>query len=303
MLTHPLCGVYAAAITPLKPDYSIHTGAIPPLLDFFAKRGCHGALLFGTTGEGPSFAPEERIEACKAAMMVKQAYPDFKLLLGVGTPSLEETVYLTRSAFEIGFDGVLSLPPYFFRKASDDGLFAWFSEVIKRGVPGDGAFFAYHIPPVSGVAVSPDVMARLKDSFPNQFMGVKDSSADAAYGVALADRFGDDLIIFCGTDPLFANALKHGVGGAITAPANLFSPELRQVWDAHCNGGDSTETQKRIDTYRQIIDRYPPAPALLKALMMRVHNLPRFPVRPPVMPISKEMEEKAYSELVQAGLI
>src|SRR5688572_1692849 len=209
MLTHPLSGIYAAAITPLNPDYSINIGAIPPLLDFFAKRGCHGALLFGTTGEGPSFSPQERLDASKTALMIKQAYPDFKMFIGVGTPSLDETISLTKAAFEMGFDGVLSLPPYYFRKASDDGLFAWFSEVIKCSVPGDGAFFAYHIPSVSGVAVSPEVMARLKDAFPTQFIGVKDSSGDAAYGVALGDRFGNDLIIYSGTDPLLQGALQH----------------------------------------------------------------------------------------------
>jgi 4-hydroxy-tetrahydrodipicolinate synthase len=303
MLTHRLSGIYAAAVTPLKPDFSIYLGAIPPLLDFFAKRGCHGVLLFGTTGEGPSFSPQERIEASKTAMMVKQAYPDFKLFMGVGTPSLDETVSLTKAAFEIGFDGVLSLPPYYFRKVSDDGLFTWFSEVIKRAVPGDGAFFAYHIPSVSGVAVSPDLMARLKDAFPAQFMGVKDSSGDAEYGKALCDRFGDDLIVYCGTDPLLQNALKHGGGGAITAPANLFSPELRQMWDAHVGGTDSSAIQKRIETYRTILDKYQPAPASLKALLARMHNLPNFPVRPPVMPISKEVEDLAYSELEKAGLI
>src|SRR5574337_791676 len=145
-MLHPLSGIYAAAVTPLYPDYSIDVSAIPYVLDFLARRGCHGALLFGTTGEGPSFAPEERIEACKAALKVRQAHPDFKLLLGTGTPSLDETAALTRAAFDLGFDGAVVLPPYYFRTVSDDGLFAWFSEVIKRAVPGDGALFGYHIP-------------------------------------------------------------------------------------------------------------------------------------------------------------
>ncbi|MEK6573085.1 MAG: dihydrodipicolinate synthase family protein, partial [Chloroflexota bacterium] len=205
MLNHPLSGVYAAAITPLYPNYAIDTSAVPYLLDFLARRGCHGALLFGTTGEGPSFAPEERIELCKAALEIRQAHPNFKFLLGTGTPSLEETVALTRAAFDLGLDGVVTLPPYYFRKVNDDGLFAWFGEVIRRAVPKDGCFFAYHIPSVSGVAVSPDLVARLKDAFPTQFAGLKDSSADAEYGRLLGERFGNDLLIFCGADPLFQN--------------------------------------------------------------------------------------------------
>ena len=53
-LNLPLYGVFAAALTPLKPDFSPHLDALPVLLDFLAQRGCHGALLLGTTGEGPS---------------------------------------------------------------------------------------------------------------------------------------------------------------------------------------------------------------------------------------------------------
>ena len=303
MLTHPLSGVYAAAITPLKSDFSIHHAAIPPLLDFYARRGCHGALLFGTTGEGPSFAPEERTKACKIALEIRQTYSNFKLLLGAGTPSLDETVALTRAAFDLGFEGTVTLPPYYFRKVSDDGLFAWFGAVIKRAVPSGGNFFAYHIPSVSGVAVSPDLMARLKDAFPTQFAGVKDSSADADYGARLNDRFGKDQLIFCGTDPLLQDALTHGAGGCITAPANLFSPELRQVWEAHLQGGHASQAQGRLETMRPILDRYPPASATLKALLARFHNLPRFPVCPPLAPISSETEEKVAVELQAAGLI
>ena len=302
-MNHPLSGVYAAAITPLRTDYSLDYTGIVPLLNFLAGRGCHGALLFGTTGEGPSFAPEERIEACKVALEIRQTHPDFKLLLGTGTPALDETIALTRAAFDLGFDGAMTLPPYYFRKVSDDGLFAWFGDVINRAVPGGGNFFAYHIPSVSGVAVSPDLMARLKDAFPTRFAGIKDSSADADYGMMLGDRFGNDLQIFCGTDPLFPNALKHGAGGCITAPANLFSPELRAVWDAHLSGGENSAAERRLEAMRSILDRYPPASATLKALLARLHNFPRYPVRPPLLPVSKETENAVFTELKKAELI
>ena len=65
MALHPLSGVYAASLTPLKADYSLDLDSVPVYLDFLAKRGCHGALLLGTTGEGPSFSPAERL-TCSA---------------------------------------------------------------------------------------------------------------------------------------------------------------------------------------------------------------------------------------------
>jgi 4-hydroxy-tetrahydrodipicolinate synthase len=60
MMKHELKGVYAAAVTPMRKDYSPDLKAIPGLLEFLDQRGCHGALLLGTTGEGPSFSFDER---------------------------------------------------------------------------------------------------------------------------------------------------------------------------------------------------------------------------------------------------
>ncbi|MCK4901590.1 MAG: dihydrodipicolinate synthase family protein, partial [Anaerolineales bacterium] len=104
---HFLSGVYAAAVTPLREDATLDISALPTLLEFLANRGCHGVLLLGTTGEGPSFAPNERIALLRAALEVRQTIPDFRLLAGTGTPSLEETIALTRASFDLGYDGVV----------------------------------------------------------------------------------------------------------------------------------------------------------------------------------------------------
>jgi 4-hydroxy-tetrahydrodipicolinate synthase len=60
-------GVFAAALTPLRPDGQLDLDNVLPYLEFLSGRGCHGALLFGTTGEGPSFSPGERAALGKVA--------------------------------------------------------------------------------------------------------------------------------------------------------------------------------------------------------------------------------------------
>jgi len=89
---HPLAGVYAAAVTPLRvqPDPSLDLEAVPVLLKFLASRGCHGIVLFGTTGEGPSFSPTEREMLMRSACEIRESMPGFRLLAGTGTPSLSE---------------------------------------------------------------------------------------------------------------------------------------------------------------------------------------------------------------------
>ena len=133
-----LKGVIAAAVTPLSENYSPQLESIPEYLEFLHSRGCHGALLLGTTGEGPSFSPSERQAILKSALEVLAVVPDFILLAGTGTPSLDETIGLTREAFELGFDGVVVLPPYYFRSVTEDGLMRWYGNVIERAVPKEG---------------------------------------------------------------------------------------------------------------------------------------------------------------------
>jgi 4-hydroxy-tetrahydrodipicolinate synthase len=295
--TFPLQGVLAAAVTPLKQDFTPDLDALPGLLDFLAKRGCHGALLLGTTGEGPSFAYNERCQIFQAAQAVRQSHPNFRLLAGTGTPSLEETKALTRAAFEIGMDGVVVLPPYYYRKASDDGLFAWFSDVILSAVPPGGALFGYHIPSISGVALSMDLIARLKETFPDRFKGIKDSSGDVEHGRLLGQRFGRDLVVFTGNDRIFTSALQSQVSGCITAMANLYSPDLRRVWDGFFAGQLDEAAQARLVTYRAVMDRFPPAPPLLKALLHLQHGFPAWTVRPPLMPIADELLIQSQAEL------
>lgn len=296
MFNH-LHGVYAAALTPLNDDLSLAAESMPRLLDFLARRGCHGVLLLGTTGEGPSFAAHERISLFRAALQVRQEHPGLRLLAGTGTPSLEETIVLTRGAFDLGYDGVVVLPPYYFKQVSDDGLFAWFKRVIEQAVPDGGALFGYHFPSLSGVPFSLGLLARLKDAFPERFAGIKDSSGNLAFAQSLGERFGPDLVVLNGNDRLFSQALDAHASGCITAMANLHSPELRRIWDARQRGERDEQTQAAITETRLILESKPPFPPLLKALLHTQHNFPRWPVRPPLMPINDQALDEVLAAL------
>ena len=288
---HPLAGVYAAAVTPLR-DSALDLDSVPPLLNFLASRGCHGAVLFGTTGEGPSFSPIEREALMRCAREARAALPGFRLIAGTGTPSLSETIDLTKLAFELGFDGVLVVPPYYFRTATDNGLFLWFSELIQKAVPSDGFLLGYHFPRVAGIGFSLELLKRLKDAFPTQFAGLKDSSHDADLSRTLGESFGSDLAVFTGTDYYLELAMRNKAAGCITAPANLLSPDLREVWEAMRTGTDSVEAQRRVKEQRDILDKYPPFPATLKALLHRRYGLPRWSVRAPLEALPQELEEQ-----------
>ena len=175
-------------------------------------------------------------------------------------------------------------------------MFTWFSQVIQRAVPANGALLGYHIPSLTGVPLSLDLLARLKDAHPDQFAGIKDSSVDADHARALGKRFGSDLQVFSGTDSLFSLALEQGASGCITAMANLRSPDLRKVWDAFQAGGAEPAAQRRLDAAREVMGRYPPNPPLYKALLARLHPFAHWAVRPPLLPMDAGRAEQALAE-------
>jgi 4-hydroxy-tetrahydrodipicolinate synthase len=232
----------------------------------------------------------------RAARAAREAMPGFRLLAGTGTPSLSETIDLTKLAFDLGFDGVLVVPPYYFRKATDNGLFLWFSEVIQKAVPADGFLLGYHFPNVAGIGFSMELLARLKDAFPSQFAGIKDSSHDADLARNLGETFGSDLVVLTGTDSYLQLAMQNKAAGCITAPANILSPDLREVWDSINDGIDSIEAQARVKKQRDILDKFPPFPPTLKALLHRLHGFPRWSVRAPLESLPQELEEQVVQK-------
>lgn len=292
VLKNSLSGVFVAAVTPLDSQAEIIFDDLPLLLQFLIKRGCHGALILGTTGEGPSFANHERIQLLQAALQIRQVNPDFCLLVGTGTPALEDTIYLTQQAFDLGADGVVVLPPYFFRKVNDLGLFEWYSQVIRRAVPSGSAVLLYHLPSITGISLSLDLIARVIDAFPDRLIGIKDSSTDPEFARQLGQRFADSLLIFNGTDDLFDLALNHSARGCITALANVRSPDARAIWDMHQSGTDPSEFQTRLSAARHVMNRFPPNPPLYKSLLHHIHGFPVWGVRLPLVQLPAGQAEQ-----------
>jgi 4-hydroxy-tetrahydrodipicolinate synthase len=177
----------------------------------------------------PSFSLKNG-KLCGARPEIREKCPNFRLLAGTGTPSLQETIDLTKTAFDLGYDGVVVVPPYYFRNANDDGLFRWFENLIQKAVPSDGYLLGYHFPAVAGIGFSMPLLKRLKEAYPVQFAGIKDSSHDPALANTLGATFGMDLAVFTGTgNSYLALALQNSAAGCITAPANLISPGLRAL--------------------------------------------------------------------------
>lgn len=280
-----LDGVYAALVTPYDAEGRVSAEQVARCLHRQAEGGAHGALLAGTTGEGPSLSVAERIGLFQAAATAESG---LKLLAGTGAASLEDAATLTAAAFDSGMDAALIIPPFFYKSADDEGLFAFFSALIDRAVPADGAVMLYHNPVVAAVGVSFELIDRLRDAYPDQVVGIKDSSQDPDNARRLIEQF-PGFRVFVGDDTLLSGAMALGGAGLISLVTNAFPDLSRALYDACRAGKDPATAQERLSAARKQFAGVPSI-AAVKLILQAGGVIDRATVRPPLRPLGKDEE-------------
>jgi len=227
-MTAPIAGLWVAVATPLGADGAVDHAVLARHARSLLDRGCDGLVLFGTTGEGPSFAASERLGAAEA--LLRAGIAAERLALGTGCPAITDTIALTRGVLALGIVNALILPPFFFRDASADGLADAFSAVLDGVADARLRATLYHIPQTSGVAVPAAILPRLRARFGAVLAGVKDSSADFAQFQAFR-RAAPELAILVGNEPDIPRALAEGGVGTICGMANVVPGLVRALFE------------------------------------------------------------------------
>jgi 4-hydroxy-tetrahydrodipicolinate synthase len=269
-------GVYAAALTPLRGDLTIDRGAFAAHCRRLLDEGCDGLAIFGTTGEANSFSVAERVSAWEA--LVADGIPAGALLPGTGACALTDAVTLTREALAVGSPAVLALPPFYYKGVTDDGLFAFFADLIERVGDDRLRLFLYHIPPQTILGFSFALIARLAEAYPGVIAGTKDSSGDAARIEAACREF-PQLRVFAGTEALLLDTLRWGGAGCISATVNVTAPLSAEVLRTRDDAA-----QARLTARREYLERFPVIPAL-KAILHARTGADTWHVRPPLVPL------------------
>lgn len=290
-------GVFSAAATPLNTDLTPDHGALAAHCRQLLDDGCHGIAMLGSTGEANSFSLAERQAMLEA--VVRAGIAPEALLPGTGLCALPETIALTRHALSLGVTKVVMLPPFYYKGVSDQGLFDAYSQVID-GVADDRLrIVLYHIPPISQVPLSHDLIARLCDRYPDTIAGVKDSGGQLDHMVSLARNF-PQLSILAGADPLLLPLLQQGGSGCITATSNLAARQLRIVFDRHDDPAATVAVQAaqdRIVALREASNSFAQIPTI-KAMVGRRYNAPGWRrTRPPLVALSEEQAGQLHAIL------
>lgn len=292
---HDFYGVIAPVLTPFddngNPDGIRFLAHAKWLLD----DGCTGLAPFGTTGEANSLGVEERMALLDALI---DGGIDPKLLMpGTGLCALSDTVTLTKHAVERGCGGVMTLPPFYYKAVSDDGLFAYFAELIERVGDDRLKVYLYHIPPVAQIGFSVELVGRLIKAYPETVVGLKDSSGDWDNTKALLDAY-PEFTIFPGSEIFLLDGLRNGSAGCITATGNVNARMIRNVYD-NWETDQADRLQDEITALRKTIQTRPMIP-MLKAIVAHYRNDTGWArVRPPFLPLDAAEAQAGIAELTE----
>ena len=220
-------GLWAAMATPLDAEGNVDHAAFVRHGNWLIEHGCDGLVPFGTTGEGPSFSAGERLAATEA--LLKAGIPADTIALGTGFPAIPDTVELTRQAMALGLTHMLVLPPFYFRKVTEQGLEDAFAAIVDGVGSNRLRATLYHIPSVSGVAIPAAVLGRLRRRFGAIVAGVKDSSGEFSNFLQFR-KAAPDCGCLTGSEEHIARALAAGGTGTICGMANLVPDLVRAMF-------------------------------------------------------------------------
>lgn len=298
-MPHSLKGVYAPVLTPFQP-----LGGTPDHARFISH--CQwllgngaGLAIFGTNSEAASLSVRERVALLDA--LIEAGIPAAKMMPGTGACAITDAVALTRHALHHQVPGVLVIPPFFFKGLSEDGLFAYYSELIEGVGDEQLSVYLYHIPQLSHAPISMGLIERLLKRYPNSIAGAKDSSGDWNNTKAMIEQFAaQGFAVFPASESLLSRAMPLGAAGCISATVNVNPAGIHALYQSW-NSLQGPALQAQADTIRALFQASAMIPAM-KAVLASASGIDAWAtVRPPLTQLQDADLASLLSKLSAAG--
>ncbi len=273
-------GVFSPVLTPFDQSYRPSMGRYVKHCRWLRAQSV-GLAIFGTNSEANSLGLAEKHQLLDA--LLDAGIEPEALMPGTGACALPDAVALTKHAVRSGSMGVLVLPPFYYKGVSDEGLFRYYAELIE-GVGDDKLrMYLYHIPPVSQVPLSLDLIDRLLTRYPGMVAGVKDSGGDWNNTAAMIERFAPrGFQVYAGSEAFLLQTLRAGGVGCITATGNV-NPGPIVALHQHWQDADADARQAGLNATRTVFQQFPMIPAMKAAIAWKSGDAAWATVRPPLV--------------------
>ena len=267
----------------LNPDLSLNIDKTISHAEKLIDQGCHGTAIFGSTGQSQLIPISEKIDLLNK--LSRSKYKD-KHLIGTGLNSLGETINFMKIANSLSFKNFLIMPPAYY-KYGDLEVIEFYTRIIKS-IP-ECKIILYNFEKLCGYKFSIDCVTELVKKFPDQIVGVKDSSYNLFENLRLKN-----FSIFPGSELKLLSGLKLGCSGIITATCNVTAEISRKVYDDFHSGKEQSHNQKLCDV-RGAFDKYNLISGLHTycSLENEIYNN----VLPPLSLLNKNDEKKLLKSL------
>jgi 4-hydroxy-tetrahydrodipicolinate synthase len=276
-------GIYAASMSVLNDDLSINVKKTIEHAEMVIEQGCHGVAIFGSTGQAQLIPISEKIDLLNhvASSKYKEKY-----IIGTGLNSLGETINLMRVAQSLNFKKFLIMPPAYYKYVDDD-VINFYSKIVEA-IP-ECEIILYNFEKLCGYKFSVECVEKLVKKFPQQIIGVKDSSYNLFENLKL-----DNFSVLPGSESKLLKGLELGCTGIITATCNATSHLARKVYDDFQAGKGQTYNQKLCDV-RNTFEKY----NLISGLHTFYSKKNRFykNVLPPLSILNSKDEQELINEL------
>ncbi len=289
-------GIFPALVTPFTTDDEIDEEAFRALIRHVLPH-VNGVVPVGTTGEFVYLSEAEKRRAIDIAL--DEVAAQVPVVAGTACASTRDTVALTRYAREAGASAALVAAPFYFKPTFNE-VYEHYEALNQVGLP----LILYNIPQCAGTHFkwwTAEGLAQL----PN-VVGVKDSSGDVLFMMALFEKVKGQVGIFVGHDEVFGAAIMAGADGAIAASANLIPDLMQKIYGAVQEGDLATaqEWQAKIQKLVRIVMRNGPNQAVKEGL--RMMGLQMSDSRRPIVPggaFRREDREELRIQLENLGKI
>lgn len=281
-MTKPIFGLSAALVTPYTTSGAVDLPKLARHAGSVLARGCDSVTLCGTTGEGFGLSFDERKAMYESVATALPA--DTRIHVGIMASAIDDAVAQSLAALDAGAAGLLMAPPFYMKGMDDDGLYNWFNQVFARIGAKLRGVILYHIPGQTAVALSPELIARLRKTWPGVITAIKDSSGDWATAERFLATHGD-ISVLVGDERLLPRAMAKGAEGSICGIANIAPELLTPVIHSGADGRVLTELTN-------LVVSNPIIPSV-KVLAGHLAGDAEFEaVRPPLSELSAEQKSK-----------
>ena len=237
-------GIYAASMSIINDDLTLDVQKTIQHAEMIIDQGCHGAAIFGSTGQAQLISISEKINLFNQLSTSK--YKE-KYIIGTGLNSLSETINLMSVARSLNFKKFLIMPPAFY-KYSDRDVINFYSKIIDAHPECE--IVLYNFEKLCGYKFTVECVKELVRLFPKQIVGVKDSSYNLFENLKI-----DNFSVLPGSESKLLKGLELGCSGIITATCNVTSALARKVYNDFLDKKEQTVNQKLCDV-RSAFEKY-----------------------------------------------